>query len=110
MLVGNEIAWGAQVLGYISAVAYLGARLPQIYKNYKNKSCEGTAILFFILSTMGNVTYGVGILAHSLEKQYLLENAPWLIGSLGTVLQDIVIMWQFRLYAKKDVTSGSDAS
>lgn len=61
---GVDMAPGAQVLGYISAVCYLGyvcvricpmllffliyglltnfrARLPQIYKNYCDKSCEG---------------------------------------------------------------------
>lgn len=30
-----------QVLGYISAVCYLCARIPQIWKNYKEKSTEG---------------------------------------------------------------------
>ncbi len=37
----EEMAAGAQVLGYASAVAYLGARIPQIFKNWKEKSCEG---------------------------------------------------------------------
>ena len=46
--VSQEI--GAQVLGYISAVLYLGARIPQIMQNYRNKSCEGN---FIILSKRG---------------------------------------------------------
>ena len=29
-------------LGYLSAVCYLFARIPQIIKNYREKSCEGT--------------------------------------------------------------------
>jgi uncharacterized protein with PQ loop repeat len=37
----EPIAVGAQVLGYASAVAYLGARIPQIFKNWREKSCEG---------------------------------------------------------------------
>jgi solute carrier family 66 (lysosomal lysine-arginine transporter), member 1 len=54
----SHIAPGAQFLGYLSAICYLGyvltmylmkvitnndcrARLPQIYKNYNEKSCEG---------------------------------------------------------------------
>lgn len=37
----QHMAAGAQVLGYASAVLYLGARLPQIYKNWQEKSCEG---------------------------------------------------------------------
>ena len=37
----EHVAVGAQVLGYASAVAYLGARIPQIIKNWREKSCEG---------------------------------------------------------------------
>jgi solute carrier family 66 (lysosomal lysine-arginine transporter), member 1 len=37
----EHMAVGAQVLGYASAVAYLGARIPQIIKNWREKSCEG---------------------------------------------------------------------
>jgi len=89
---------GASTLGYISAVCYLGARIPQIIKNYRDKSCEGLALLFFLLSLMGNATYGAGILCHSLEKQYLITNLPWLIGSLGTMAEDAIIFVQFRTY------------
>ncbi|GIK02562.1 hypothetical protein Aspvir_006618 [Aspergillus viridinutans] len=98
---GVDMAAGAQVLGYISAVCYLGARLPQIYKNYSDKSCEGLSLLFFILSLMGNLTYGAGILCHSTEKNYVVTNLPWLIGSLGTMVEDVVIFVQFRLYAEQ---------
>ncbi|KAL4990504.1 PQ loop repeat-domain-containing protein [Aspergillus falconensis] len=99
---GVDMAPGAEVLGYISAVCYLGARLPQIYKNYCDKSCEGLSLLFFILSLMGNLTYGAGILCHSTEKNYFLTNLPWLIGSLGTMAEDVIIFAQFRLYAVQD--------
>ncbi|GFF47901.1 protein RTC2 [Aspergillus udagawae] len=98
---GVDMAAGAQVLGYVSAVCYLGARLPQIYKNYCDKSCEGLSLLFFILSLMGNLTYGAGILCHSTEKNYVVTNLPWLIGSLGTMVEDVVIFLQFRLYAEQ---------
>ncbi|KAF3024518.1 hypothetical protein E8E15_006490 [Penicillium rubens] len=96
---GSEEATGGLVLGYFSAACYLGARLPQIYKNYSEKSCEGLSLLFFILSLLGNLTYGAGILCHSTEKEYFLTNLPWLIGSLGTMVEDAVIFFQFRIYA-----------
>ncbi|KAL4797285.1 PQ loop repeat-domain-containing protein [Aspergillus venezuelensis] len=99
---GVDMAPGAQVLGYFSAVCYLGARLPQIYKNYRDQSCEGLSLLFFILSLMGNLTYGAGILCHSTEKNYFITNLPWLIGSLGTMVEDVTIFIQFRLYAVTD--------
>jgi hypothetical protein len=52
---------GAQILGYASAVCYLGARIPQIIKNQREKSCEGLSLLFFMLSLLGNATYGAGV-------------------------------------------------
>jgi hypothetical protein len=67
---------------------------------------------------MGNLTYGAGvssrlliiphprsnhsqILCHSTEKNYVVTNLPWLIGSLGTMVEDVVIFLQFRLYAEQ---------
>ncbi|KAF2399221.1 PQ-loop-domain-containing protein [Trichodelitschia bisporula] len=101
----ERVAWGAQVLGYASAVCYLGARLPQIYKNWQEKSCEGLSLLFFLLSLLGNATYGAGILFHSLEKEYLIKNLPWLIGSLGTMAEDAAIFIQFRIYQERSTGS-----
>lgn len=112
---------GAEILGYLSAVAYLGARIPQIIKNQRERSCEGLSLLFFVLSLMGNATYGaavswrstayswydwwliidVQILFHSVEKQYFLTNLPWLIGSLGTMAEDVTIFVQFHMFGDK---------
>jgi hypothetical protein len=50
---------------------------------------------------MGNLTYGAGILFHSLEREYILTNLPWLIGSLGTMVEDGIIFLQFRMYSQQ---------
>jgi hypothetical protein len=50
---------------------------------------------------MGNITYGAGILFHSVEREYIITNLPWLIGSLGTMVEDGVIFVQFRIYSPK---------
>jgi len=55
---------------------------------------------------MGNATYGASILCHSLEKDYINTNLPWLIGSLGTMAEDAIIFIQFRMY-KQSVSSES---
>lgn len=97
------------------------ARIPQIWKNYRDKSCEGEssdsfrviclltiiglAPLFFMLSTMGNTTYGAGILLHSQDPDYLVTNLPWLIGSIGTIAEDCIIFVQFHLYKPKKPSS-----
>ncbi|KAK4466688.1 putative vacuolar amino acid transporter YPQ1 [Cladorrhinum samala] len=87
------------MLGYFSAVCYLCARIPQIIKNYKEKSCEGLALLFFLLSLTGNLTYGASVMAYSQERAYLLRALPWLLGSLGTMVEDFIIFVQFRIYS-----------
>ncbi|KIH94635.1 vacuolar membrane pq loop repeat protein [Sporothrix brasiliensis 5110] len=76
-------------LGYCSAVFYLCARIPQILKNYREKSCEG------------NFTYGASLVAYSQDGKYLLNALPWLLGSLGTIVEDLIIFFQFRLYSPK---------
>ncbi|ROT41717.1 vacuolar membrane PQ loop repeat protein [Sodiomyces alkalinus F11] len=86
------------VLGYISAALYLCARIPQIIKNWREKSCEGLALLFFLLSLTGNAAYGASLIAYSQEKDYLVRALPWLLGSLGTIVEDSVIFVQFHLY------------
>lgn len=96
----EEVPLGAEILGYASAICYLGARIPQIVKNYRERSCEGLSLLFFLLSMLGNLTYGAGILFHSLEKQYFMKNLPWLIGSLGTIVEDVAIFAQFKKYGE----------
>jgi solute carrier family 66 (lysosomal lysine-arginine transporter), member 1 len=58
----------------------------------------GLALLFFLLSLTGNFTYGASLFAYSQDGAYLLKALPWLLGSLGTMVEDCVIFVQFRLY------------
>jgi hypothetical protein len=51
---------------------------------------------------MGNVTYGAGILFHSTDHEDVMKNLPWLIGSLGTMVEDVTIFAQFHMYRTKD--------
>ncbi|EFX02274.1 vacuolar membrane pq loop repeat protein [Grosmannia clavigera kw1407] len=97
----NVYARIGMVLGYFSAVCYLCARIPQIFKNYREKSCEGLALLFFLLSLTGNLTYGASLVSYSQDRDYLIKALPWLLGSLGTVVEDGIIFMQFRLYTPK---------
>ncbi|KAF6803455.1 vacuolar membrane pq loop repeat protein [Colletotrichum sojae] len=96
------------VLGYFSAVCYLCARIPQIIKNYREKSCEGLALLFFLLSLTGNLTYGASLVAFKQDKDYLLNALPWLLGSLGTMAEDFIIFAQFHLYSPRGENKRSD--
>lgn len=69
----------------------------------------GLSLLFFILSLLGNLTYGAGILFHSTESAYVLKNLPWLIGSLGTMVEDVTIFAQFHMYKVRDQSAPDEA-
>lgn len=89
---------GPEILGYVSAVLYLGARIPQIVQNYNKKSVYGLSLLFFLFSIMGNFSYAGGILFYRSDAQYVKRYLPWLLGSLGTVFEDVLIIIQFWIY------------
>jgi hypothetical protein len=62
-----------------------------------------------MLSLTGNLTYGVSLVAYSQKKAYLLNALPWLLGSLGTIVEDCVIFVQFRMYSKNGPSSAIQA-
>ncbi|KNF05299.1 hypothetical protein PSTG_01513 [Puccinia striiformis f. sp. tritici PST-78] len=100
--IGRLSAW-------LCAFLYLTSRIPQIIKNYQRKSVQGLSILLFILAFLGNLTYVLSILTspqithtdHHNDKNkldYLNEAIPYLIGSAGTLIFDLTIFIQSRLY------------
>lgn len=102
-ITSNQNQLGPQICGYLSAFLYLTARFPQIYHNYKKKSTKGLSLLFFLLTMLGNITYSLQILTYRFDKKYLLLNLSWLLGSLGTIIQDLLIVLQFYLYKNKSI-------
>ena len=107
-----------QVFGYLCAALYLGSRVPQLLLNYRRKSTEGVSLLFFLFACIGNLTYDMSIFAYSpicrhpghcepgeaagLYGRYIVVNASWIAGSLGTLLLDMAIFVQFFMYKKPD--------
>ncbi|KAF9221024.1 PQ-loop-domain-containing protein [Gyrodon lividus] len=93
----TPIEWRIQTIGWTSAVLYLGARLPQIFKNFKTR-CEGLAPGLFLFAILGNTTYALSIIVVSTERSYLIRNASWLAGSALTVFLDLGVLCQFFYY------------
>jgi len=91
------VEWRSQILGWVSAAAFLGARIPQILKNVETK-CEGLSPALFLFAMSGNTTYALSICFASMKMKYLLANAPWLAGSILTVFLDIFVLGQFVYY------------
>ncbi|CAG8626874.1 253_t:CDS:2, partial [Scutellospora calospora] len=48
-----------QILGWCSAMLYLGARIPQIIQNHKSQSTEGLSLAMFCFCVLGNVSFCV---------------------------------------------------
>ncbi|KZT73912.1 PQ-loop-domain-containing protein [Daedalea quercina L-15889] len=95
------IEWRSQILGWISAAMFLGARVPQIVKNFKTR-CEGLSPFLFVYSITGNTTYVLAILAASTDPQHLIANASWIAGSALTVFLDLFVLSQFVYYRSVD--------
>lgn len=98
-LIGDIMAWSCTLM-------YLISRLPQIFKNYRRKSTRGTSILLFMATFTGNTTYSLSILlspqARGANKSsFLMNETPFLIGSAGTVVFDIIIFIQHYIYSRQ---------
>eukprot|EP00730_Choanoeca_flexa_P006598 TRINITY_DN12184_c0_g1_i1.p2 TRINITY_DN12184_c0_g1~~TRINITY_DN12184_c0_g1_i1.p2 ORF type:complete len:297 (+),score=46.64 TRINITY_DN12184_c0_g1_i1:5175-6065(+) len=91
----NIVGWS---IGWLSGVLYFTSRIPQIIKNYRRKSTEGLSVAMFIMAIAGNVTYACGILMISVERDFIIDHIPWLLGSVGTMIFDIVIFCQSVYY------------
>ena len=92
----------ASAFGYMSAVLYIGSRIPQIIKNAVERSCEGLSLLMFCLAVFGNVMYVASIVfeyLHTGDWELLVKNVPYIVGSSGTLIFDIIIFVQFFWYA-----------
>ncbi|KAI8352521.1 PQ loop repeat-domain-containing protein [Blakeslea trispora] len=94
----NRFNWLPQLMGWSSAVLYVGSRVPQILKNWRNKSTEGLSFGMFLCAVMGNVFFTSSIFLKSTQLDYIIVNLSWIVGSCGTLLFDFVIFLQFFAY------------
>ncbi|CAO3598034.1 unnamed protein product [Absidia cylindrospora] len=101
----NDFRWLPQLLGWTSAVLYVGSRIPQIVKNHRQKSTEGLSLGMFLFAVLGNVLFTMSIFLRSTDRHYILVNLAWIIGSCGTLVFDFTIFIQFFLYNNKNGTN-----
>ncbi|EFC39232.1 PQ-loop domain-containing protein [Naegleria gruberi] len=85
-------------LGCFCAILYMGSRLPQIFLNFRRKTCDGLSPIYFGIGILGNVCYCVSIWLYSSDSAYLMTRIPWLVESTVNIFLDIFIMWQFVYY------------
>lgn len=102
MLMGRIFAWFCTVL-------YMTSRLPQIWANYKRKSVHGLSWLLFLLAFLANLLYSLSILSNPkavgpFSRQFLSESLPFLIGSGGTLVFDLIILIQYWMWHDRSST------
>jgi len=88
------------ILGYISCVLYLASRISQILKNSQRQSAEGLASSMFLFAAAANLFYGASVLMRSRTKKEMISSFPWVLGSLGTVVLDGIILIQTVIFTK----------
>lgn len=91
----DKVGYG---IGLLSTVCYTFSRIGQLFKNCTRKSTEGLSMMMFILAVFGNLTYGLSILVRDTDVEYILRHLPWIIGSLGVIFLDLILLAQFRYY------------
>ena len=91
------------VLGWVSGVTYVVSRIPQLRKTLRERSVEGLSPLLFIFSVLGNLTYGLSIFMNDTGSDtYMMDHLPWLVGSLGTLGFDVVLLVLTLKYDQQD--------
>lgn len=85
---------------WASAILYVGSRIPQILRNHRRKNIEGLAVGMFLISMTGNLLYGLSIVLRlpSPSRTFFESTLAYIIGSVGTVSFDIIIMVQSYMY------------
>ncbi|KAF7768032.1 hypothetical protein Agabi119p4_7275 [Agaricus bisporus var. burnettii] len=93
--------WKSQIFGWLSCMSFIGARIPQIIKNFKTR-CKGLSPALFFFAICGNAAFGASILSKRMDRDYIILNASWLTGSLLVVTLDIAVLCQFGVYRARD--------
>lgn len=109
------------VIGSIACAAYFCGRLPQIYQNYRRKTLQvytllviylililkGLSRFMFVIIWVANLTYGASVLMGGSGGIYLIRHLPWLLGSLGLCLFDVIIFSQYIVYGSASPRHGA---
>lgn len=82
------------------------SRLPQIWANFKRRSVRGLSVLLFVLAFLANLFYSLSVITNPKARgpqrhAYLTESLPFLLGSGGTLVFDMIIIVQYWMYYQR---------
>lgn len=97
VILGSFFAW-------MSGLLYFFSRLPQILTNFRLKDVEGLSLMLFIITISANVCYGLAILLRlpKIDAKFFESTLPYIIGSIGTLIFDFIIIYQALVYGNQD--------
>jgi hypothetical protein len=116
---GQHSAAQAQIgmaLGWLSAACYLASRVSQLRKNAARGESGGTGLAFTMFATavLANGLYGTSVLLRLISSGGRpgdwAHAAPWLVGSLGVMMLDIVLATQAHRSSSAAAARGADAA
>ncbi|CAI4058961.1 hypothetical protein SKDZ_04G5510 [Saccharomyces kudriavzevii ZP591] len=94
------------ILSWMGASFYVGARIPQLIKNYNRKSTDGLSPFLFATTLLCNITYNMSIftscrfLTSQNKTEFVMNELPFIFGSAGTIAFDLIYFYQYYvLYA-----------
>lgn len=97
-----------KILAWACTTFYLISRIPQIITNYKVKSTSGVSLKLVCFALCGNFFYSLSLflcedalVGGEISNQFWKAELSYLIGSLGTVSFDFIVLLQWYHYDKK---------
>jgi hypothetical protein len=99
LFLGSICAW-------LSGMLYFLSRFPQVIKNFQRHSVDGLSLGLFFCAVAANFCYGISIIFRLpiIDETFWLTVFPYLIGSLGTIIFDVLILtqaWMFGAFSSK---------
>ena len=97
------------ILSWIGASFYVGARIPQLIKNYNRKSTDGLSPFLFATTLLCNITYNVSIftschfLTSQNKREFIMKELPFIFGSAGTIVFDLAYFYQYYILYATDM-------
>ncbi|KAJ1786033.1 hypothetical protein LPJ59_006013, partial [Coemansia sp. RSA 2399] len=86
----------SNAFGYASIVCWIVVLAPQIYLNYKRKSCDGVSLAFYLMWSLGDVFNLAGATMEGLIFTAILL-------PLYYIFTDCIVLWQFYIYRNNHV-------
>jgi uncharacterized protein with PQ loop repeat len=105
--VGRQLA--GTLFGWLGAAIFISSRFPQISKDCRTKQVQNLSLLYLLMSVLGNFTYCLAVALRSVASEYLWKQTPFLVGSLGPMVCDMIMILQMSAYRTKKTRDASES-